>query len=108
VEIEATRSRAFVCGIPSSSGAGGIAARICTITLGVPPRAPPGGSLEPGASKGRNSPVTSTPPSACLEGGRRAHVDGLHRIIFGPPPVRNGGGEVEGVAGVELEASSPL
>jgi hypothetical protein len=107
VEIETTRSRAFNCGIPSSSGAGGIAARIGTITLGMPPRAPPGGSLGPGASKG-NTPVTSTPPSACLEGGRCAHVDGLHGIIFGPPPVRDGGGQVEGVAGVELEVSSPL
>jgi hypothetical protein len=62
----------------------------------------------PGASKGRNSPVTSTPPLARLEGGRCAHVDGLRGIIFGPPPVRDGGGEVEGVAGVELEVSSPL
>ena len=108
VEVETTRSRAFTCGIPSSCGAGGIAARICAITLGMLPRAPPGGSLGPGASKGRNSPVTSTPPSARLEGGRCAHVDGLRGIIFGPPPVRDGGGEVEGVAGVELEVSSPL
>lgn len=45
---------------------------------------------------------------ARLEGGRCAHVDGLRGIIFGPPPVRDGGGEVEGVAGVELEVSSPL
>jgi hypothetical protein len=44
----------------------------------------------------------------CLEGGRCVHVDSLHGIIFGPPPVRDGGGEVEGIAGFEPEVSLPL